>query len=94
MSFISLSVSNIVRTVTGFRTTEVPALMPESVTFEPPVPTSDWMVIAVAENVNVSTVSENVMLSSAGHVRLVDFGFAVPLNADGDSITGGCGTAM
>jgi serine/threonine protein kinase len=37
---------------------------------------------------------ENVMLSSAGHVRLVDFGFAVPLNADGDSITGGCGTAM
>jgi serine/threonine protein kinase len=37
---------------------------------------------------------ENVMLSCSGHVRLVDFGFAVPLTDESDTILGGCGTAM
>ncbi|GMH61266.1 hypothetical protein TrRE_jg351, partial [Triparma retinervis] len=36
---------------------------------------------------------ENVMLDWMGHVKLVDFGFAVPIK-DSESVTGGCGTAM
>ena len=36
---------------------------------------------------------ENVMLDWQGHVKLVDFGFAVPLK-ESESVTGGCGTAM
>ena len=37
---------------------------------------------------------ENVMISYDGHVKLVDFGFAVAVNDDSDTIMGGCGTAM
>ena len=36
---------------------------------------------------------ENVMLDWMGHIKLVDFGFAVPIK-DSESVTGGCGTAM
>jgi len=37
---------------------------------------------------------ENIMLDEHGHVRFVDFGFAVRLKSKAEQITGGCGTAM
>ena len=38
---------------------------------------------------------ENILLDERGHVRLVDFGFAVRLaSEDGTLVGAGCGTAM
>ena len=37
---------------------------------------------------------ENILLDYQGHVKLVDFGFAVPHRAEGDPLHDGCGTAM